>query len=646
MQKTAIYRTVYGILAIANVAIFLSLWVQSGYRSPDSTQLLAWGANYAPLTLTGEPWRLLTSAFLHANWLHLLANLYMLVLLGAVLERIVGGWRFASIYVLSAMGGGLLSALWNGVHEISVVQGIAPTVSVGASGALMGLAGAALVLALHARREGSPHIGMSAIVQVIVINLAFGFTAHGVDNAAHVGGLITGFVAALVLWRGELPTTQLHRAGLPVLVTMVGGALFLGLAHLGGNQDLMDIKLGMMAAQSRDEASQAAAQEQKHIDRMAQEDARTQPAPVSADAAEGKTVSLGPYPTDITIGASGKQAYVTDLGDNSLRVIDLATLTVARTIRGPRIKHTESGCYDNDYYFRCLGRGAYGTAVSADEHTAYVASMAQDSVTRIDLDKGKVLDSVKVGRYPRKLMLSPAGDTLYVFNDSDDTISVVSVPQWPKVLTTLKLDDEPVDLPSLYKDGHAFRNLDMWLSTDGKRLFAMSFAKNVVSEFDTQNFHLIRDHSMGEKGDPDHTYYQAIPTPSMKGVWLHSSEGMAWADPQTLAIKKTYDICNDQLSVRATSRDGAWLVVADGGDTLNIVKAATRRSIRAYPQGYGAEVVAFSPDNKTLYKLDNGTPRPQGTLTAYDVSRFVAPGVESADKDFLCPASMPDHNVN
>lgn len=121
MQKTAIYRTVYGILAIANVAIFLSLWVQSGYRSPDSTQLLAWGANYAPLTLTGEPWRLLTSAFLHANWLHLLANLYMLVLLGAVLERIVGGWRFASIYVLSAMGGGLLSALWNGVHEISVV---------------------------------------------------------------------------------------------------------------------------------------------------------------------------------------------------------------------------------------------------------------------------------------------------------------------------------------------------------------------------------------------------------------------------------------------------------------------------------------------------------------------------------------------
>lgn len=57
-------------------------------------------------------------------------------------------------------------------------------------------------------------------------------------------------------------------------------------------------------------------------------------------------------------------------------------------------------------------------------------------------------------------------------------------------------------------------------------------------------------------------------------------------------------------------------------------------------------MVAFSPDNKTLYKLDNGTPRPQGTLTAYDVSRFVAPGVESADKDFLCPASMPDHNVN
>ena len=50
----------------------------------------------------------------------------------------------------------------------------------------------------------------------------------------------------------------------------------------------------------------------------------------------------------------------------------------------------------------------------------------------------------------------------------------------------------------------------MWLSTDGKRLFTMSFAKNVVSEFDTQNFHLISDHPMGEKGDADHTYYQAM----------------------------------------------------------------------------------------------------------------------------------------
>lgn len=655
MQKPAVYRSVYGTLAIANVVIFLTLWVQSGYSSPDNARLLEWGANYAPLTLTGESWRLLTNAFLHANWLHLLANLYMLVLLGDVLERRVGPWRFASIYVLSALGGSLLSALWNSMHKVahvfmdSVTYGIDPAVSVGASGALMGLAGAALVLALQPRDERQQNISFASIAQVIVINLAFGFTSHGVDNAAHVGGLITGIVAALALCTGRPPQTLLQRVGLPVLVTVVGSALFVGLARTGNNEELADIKSDVQserasvasnrqAAQREKEDRAAAAKEQADIERVAQEDARTQPAPTAGPQAQGKVIELGPFPTHFVIGASGRFAYVTDLGDNSLRVVDLTKQTVTKVIRGRPTNHSAGDCFANDHYFYCPGQGANGVAVSQDEHTAYVASMTQNSVTRIDLEKGQAIDTLKVGSYPRKLMLSPAGDRLYVFNDWDDTISVVSVPEWPKVLATLKFHGDDADMLADYKRSDHLRALDMWLSADGKRLFALSAMKTAVAEFDTRDFHWVADHAATD----DFGLYEAIPTASMNGVWLRTAYGMVWSDPQTLASKKVYKICNLDLPLHSVSHDGSLLVISNGTDPLRIVKVATRRSIRAYPTRFGVSQMAFSQDDKTLYALTNGAPVPNGTLTIYSVDRFRAPDATSATDDFLCPALMPE----
>lgn len=655
MQKTAVYRSVYGILAIANVAIFISLWVQSGYSSPDNARLLDWGANYAPLTLTGESWRLLTNTFLHANWLHLLANMYMLVLLGDVLERRVGPWRFASIYLLAALGGSLLSAFWNSVHKVahvfmdSVAYGIDPVVSVGASGALMGLAGAALVLALQPLDEGQRNISFSSIAQVIVINLAFGFTSHGVDNAAHVGGLVTGLVAALALRSGRPPQTRLQRIGLPVLVTVVGSALLIGLARSGNNEELAEIKSDVQteresAAKDRDAAQReqqdrkAAAKEQADIDRMAQEDARTQPAPITGPEAEGKTIELGPFPSDFVIGASGRNAYVTDLGDNSLRVVDLTKPAVAKVIRGGPLDHSTGDCIANEHYSYCRGQGANGVTVSQDEQTAYVASMARNSVTRVDLDKGKVIDTVKVGGYPRKLLLSPAGDTLYVFNDWDDTITVVSVPQWPKVLATLKFHGDDADTLADYKRSDHLRKLDMWLSADGKRLFALSEMKTSVSEFDTGDFHWVADHPVTDAFG----LYEALPTPSMNGVWLRTADGMIWSDPKTLVGKKVYKICNLDLSLHSVSHDGTLLAISNGSDPLRIVKVATRRSVRAYPTQFGVDQLAFSNDDKTLYALTNGAPVPNGLLTIYHVDRFIEARAKSATEDFLCPALMPE----
>ncbi|MBN3724431.1 rhomboid family intramembrane serine protease [Burkholderia sp. Ac-20379] len=639
MKKTTSLLSVSGLLIAANLVIFLALWIHAGYRSPDNALLLAWGANYAPLTLTGESWRLLSSAFLHANWLHVLLNMYMLLVLGSVLERLVGAARFTSIYLLSALGGGLCSALWNIAHKVGLPPHILPAVSVGASGALMGLAGAAFVLAMNPPKGESAQIKTGAIVQVIVINLAFGLTSHGVDNAAHLGGVLTGVLAACVLCLPAALVARLRPAGLSLLVTAIGGALFFGFAQISSTSELVEIRDAIQAEQAKRAMERAAAEAQHALDQQVQADLRSQPAPIDPRDAGGTDVELGPYPSNVAIGRSGARAYVTDLGDNSLRVVDLATMTVTRTVRGAAIKHTDD-CYLNDGYDFCPGRGANGVAVSPDEQTAYVASMQKDSVSRIDLRSGKLLDSVKVGSYPRKLMLSSSGDTLYVFNDWDDTISVLDLAHWPAVTATLKFDDEPVELDSQFTRGGQFRDLSMWLSADGTRLFAMPYGKNAVSEFDTGDRHRIADHPTGERGDPEHVYTAALPASSGRGVWLHSVAGMAWADPRTLRVEQAYDICDDRMRVRATSADGAWLVVENGG-ALDLVKAATRHAMRAYRAGFGAEHVVFGRNDTMLYALTSGMPRAHGVLTAYDMNRFMEPDHADGDKRFLCPVSMP-----
>jgi len=160
---------------------------------PNTDQLLAWGADFGPLTLHGEWWRLGTSMFLHFGFLHLAFNMWALLNLGLVAEGLFGSRRFLAVYVLSGLGGSLASVF---VHPM-VVGG-------GASGAIFGVAGG-LIVALRVRPGASVRPGgrfMSSLVMFVLYNLFFGFATPGIDNIAHLGGLVTGaaFCAALALW--------------------------------------------------------------------------------------------------------------------------------------------------------------------------------------------------------------------------------------------------------------------------------------------------------------------------------------------------------------------------------------------------------------------------------------------------------------
>ncbi|RSK46845.1 rhomboid family intramembrane serine protease [Hymenobacter rigui] len=167
----------YGLLAVSGG----SLW------HPTAATLVQWGSNFSPLTLPGQPWRLLTSVFLHGGVGHLLMNMASLVFLGLLTERLTGSRRLLLVYLACGVAGSLTSLWWH-------VQGVN---SVGASGAIFGLYG--LLLATLVRRPNAltrPErytVGLF-VLYLLAGSLATGLQTYATDNAAHLGGLVTGAV--------------------------------------------------------------------------------------------------------------------------------------------------------------------------------------------------------------------------------------------------------------------------------------------------------------------------------------------------------------------------------------------------------------------------------------------------------------------
>jgi rhomboid protease GluP len=185
-----------------NVAVF-ALMVLLGVSplGPTNEQALFWGANYGPFTLDGQWWRLLSSTFLHFGIIHLALNMQCLWRLGQLTERLYGNWAFLTLYILSGLGGSVASLWWN-----------PNTFSAGASGAIFGVAGG-LVAFLYLSKLPMPRAAIQGIMTSTLIfvgyNLLFGFTSTGIDNAAHIGGLVTGALVGALLTR-PLPPPEGH----------------------------------------------------------------------------------------------------------------------------------------------------------------------------------------------------------------------------------------------------------------------------------------------------------------------------------------------------------------------------------------------------------------------------------------------------
>lgn len=235
------------VLLAINLAVFTAMvFTGAGFWDMNGSALLKWGANFGPLTLGGDYWRLVTAGFLHAGLLHIGFNMWCLWSLGELSEKLFGKWQTFAIYMVTGVGGALLStAAHPGGSEV------------GASGAIFGIAGALLAgvkfgnLSISA---GEKRAITSSMIFFVGVNFALGagiggaFMGGRVDNMCHLGGFVTGLLIGLPLgafaahhklyqWATVLITSLVLALGLNELVKTHGDDALLFRAQMAVQQD-------------------------------------------------------------------------------------------------------------------------------------------------------------------------------------------------------------------------------------------------------------------------------------------------------------------------------------------------------------------------------------------------------------------------
>lgn len=181
-------------LLVLNVAVYLVMAIPTKHFTAfNNEELILAGANVTGVVnVDVSQWRWLSAAFIHVNLLHILMNMWVLTQMGAVAEGAVGRGLFAASYVVTGIVGNIVSTLIKDMRGERMV-------SAGASGAIMGLIGIAVV---YAWRSGQRTIAKNLLMNVGLV-LMMGFFASQIDNAAHIGGLVVG--AAIGFFRVRWP---------------------------------------------------------------------------------------------------------------------------------------------------------------------------------------------------------------------------------------------------------------------------------------------------------------------------------------------------------------------------------------------------------------------------------------------------------
>jgi len=211
----------------ANIAVFIAMILANGSLEFSTAVSVHFGANLGAYTLSGEWWRLVTYMFLHGGMLHIFFNMWCLWDLGSLCESLYGRWTYAAIYFITGIAGGIASAWWK--------PGVP---SVGASGAIFGLAGA-LIASFYLGEFSLPRIAIGGTLRSLVVfavfNLFLGGLFPGTDNACHIGGLVIGLaLGAAIAKVAPQPEHAPRRIILFGVASLVLAVCAAGVAHYYG----------------------------------------------------------------------------------------------------------------------------------------------------------------------------------------------------------------------------------------------------------------------------------------------------------------------------------------------------------------------------------------------------------------------------
>lgn len=224
-----------GLIVACVLVFFCQTLMGVNPTEPTNQDLINWGANFMPYTLSDGGWRMVTSLFLHIGFLHLLFNMFALYYFGQVAERMYGSVHLLLLFLLSGIGGNVLNnyLAWQGLN----LMGYEPSVSAGASGGIMGIGSALLISALTKMQVGNWSLNFKSLLMVMVINIGYGFFVNNIDNAGHIGGAITGLILGLgYFWRYKkqlnfsptlAKTHQSDKSNYPLWAIYAGVMLFL-----------------------------------------------------------------------------------------------------------------------------------------------------------------------------------------------------------------------------------------------------------------------------------------------------------------------------------------------------------------------------------------------------------------------------------
>ena len=206
-----------------NVVVFVAMaFARVSITEPTGQDLVRWGANFGPYTIGGQWWRLLTCVFVHIGIIHIAFNMWCLWDLGRLAESLYGHWTFAAVYLITGIAASVASTAWH------------PTgLSAGASGAIFGIAGA-LIASFYLGEFSLPRAALTGTLRSVVMfagyNLVFGAMWGRTDNAAHVGGLISGLIlGALIARIAPSSDEAFRRMGVLLVVALLVAGSFMWL---------------------------------------------------------------------------------------------------------------------------------------------------------------------------------------------------------------------------------------------------------------------------------------------------------------------------------------------------------------------------------------------------------------------------------